>query len=87
MNRASSAVFHCWTEFSLHTLWTKCGSRGRGGGNKIQLPIRHLGAQTGMPVLYRDIRFRDARSAIILQISTFPQCLLLLLVLYVFYLV
>ncbi len=87
MNRASSAVFHFWTKFSRHALWTKCGLGGRAAGNKIGVPIRHSGPQTGEPDLYSRCRFRSARSAITLQISTFPQCLLLLLVLYVFYLV
>ena len=87
MNRAFSAVFHFRRQFSSAFLWTDCGFGGTHGWNFEFVPVQHRTPQARRGDLYSSKRSRSTFRTVSPKISTFPGCLLLLLVLYVFYLV
>jgi hypothetical protein len=87
MNRAFSAVFHFGQQFSPALLWTDCGFGGTQGWNSEGVPLQHSYSQATRANLYSGKHSQSRFGAVSAKISTFPGCLLLLLVLYVFYLV
>ena len=88
MNRAFSAVFHFRREFSRVILWTDCEFSGRHGWNFESRPGSAQRIPQAGPTIYTAVSMSVRVSgAISPEISTFPQRLLLLLVLYVFYLI
>ena len=88
MNRAQSAVFHCWEAvFSAGSVGGMWIAVEESGGNTRSASIGHSrAADRERAVLYSPKRGLVFRSPARLspEISTFPRCLLLLLVLYVF---